>query len=279
MGVIPTRMFPLGVGHAKAVPTQFNYVGIKRFAHRNLRNFSSLSGWRSTVSGQYNQTNFQISRVDFITSGGAYYSYPSGMNMQVYTMFNGRKMLTKPVAMSNYMSGENVGRIFDHSVSTKWFAGFYSGGGSLTDVFDLSDTTFSAPESERPYAYNLRSTYDTTYYNNTFGCASRLNPCAIVLDLSNAPLDITVYNKWRWYTANDTSGSTAGGGQRQWIEGEIVGSVDGINWWRLDIFNNINMPVVNSQAAYTGDLIASSGDVWSDLDFNTRDWTNGVPTT
>lgn len=195
---------------------------------------------------------------------------------RTFTMFNGRKMLTKPVAMSNYASGENLGRIFDHSTSTKWCSSFQSGGGSLTDVYDLSDTTYSAAEADRPYAYNLRSTYNAAYYNSTFGCSGRLNPCAIVLDLTSSPLDISLYDRWVWYTANDTAGTPAGAGQRQWIEGEIVGSVDGITWWRLDIFNDIDMPTTNYGLAYTGDLIPRLGDIWSDLDFSTRDWANGV---
>ena len=261
---------------APSIPTTFKYIGIKFIAHRRLRYYQSLASYRATSGGQYDQTMFQFSRVEFIDSSGNYKAYPSGMQLQLFFAYNGRTTMTHPFTQS--ASNGNLACIFDHSTSTKWCVQDWRGNGipALTDVYDSFDTNYSAPEADRPYAYNLRSTYTVDYYNSVFGAINRPAPICIVINLSSSPLDISVHSRWQYYTANDTASAAAGSGQRQWIEGEILGSNDMKTWWRLNVFNDIDMPTTNYAVAYTGNLIPRKGDIWSDLDLSTRDWANGI---
>ena len=259
------------------VPSVFNYICVKYVGYRHLRDFSNLTTYQNTSGGQYDQTMFQWSRVDFIDGSGAYFSYPANMTVQTCLMFDGNKMWTKPVLPSMFGGSGNLDKMLDHSTSTKFCVGWWLGtAGGASDLYYVTDTDFSAPEDERPYAYSLRSTYTAARNNSVLGGNNRPLPFSAILDLSDSPIDITTFSRWCFYSANDTANAVTGVGQRQWAEGESLGSVDGNTWWRLDVFNDLTLPITNYALSYTGNLIPRKGDLWSDLDLAERDWANGI---
>ena len=119
-------------------------------------------------------------------------------------------------------------------------------------------------------------TYTASFIVQHWGVNNHVTPVAFVFDLQSPVFDASIYSRGQFYTANDTTSSAAGSGIRQWVEEEILASNDMSKWWRLDVFNNPNMPTVNYGLAYTGNLVARPGDLWFGLDFSTRDWTNGI---
>ena len=247
------------VGSAVVPPTVFNYMCFKFVASRWTRTCTSLADIRSKTAQM-----FQFSELKFINSSGSRYAYPSDMTVSHYTKFDGERHYSTPVVWTKYNSGEGVGRIFDNSTSTKWGAynldGFSS---TYANVYDF-DTGAALMVSG--------GSYDATFRTNHFGAFNKHPPASLVLDVSSSPLDITTYSRWQFLNANDNASQTG----RTVVEGEILGSVDKQTWWRLDIFNDTSIPNTNKAVAYTGNLVARLGDLWSDLDFMDRDWTNGI---
>ena len=246
---------------AVVAPTQFRYLGLKVCACRFTRQAASLSALRN-MSGFMTQ----VSGVEFLTSSSSMFAWPSGMTISNYTAYNGERHYSEPTLVSNYNSGEGVGRLFDNNKSTK-FGAYNLIGFSATyaRVFD-SDTGDVLMQSG--------GTYDVTFINQHFGTKDHVAPAALVLDLGASNIDISVYPTWRFLNANDNASQTG----RTWIEGEILGSNDMTTWWRLDVFNDTSIPNTNYAVAYTGNLVARPGDIWFGLDLATRDWTNGIAT-
>lgn len=117
-------------------------------------------------------------------------------------------------------------------------------------------------------------TYSNVDFQNLFrGNSNSAMPSAVVLNVSQSPLDISTYSRWRFY-----NGYNQYGGSRFWCEGEVLGSVDGTTWYRLDRFNDTTMGGnTNYSLARTADLIPTQGgDLFQDLDCMKRDWKNGI---
>ena len=153
--------------------------------------------------------------------------------------------------------------MFDGATSTKWCAKAWYGqtaGNPVVD-YDTGESVFVHGTS-----------YDNDYRIEKTGVGNMFSPMSLVLDVSSNPLDITVFQRWQYYNANDNATATG----RTWVEGEILGSVDGNTWWRLDVFNDTSITNTNYALAYTGNLIPRKGDLWRDLDLAERDWANGI---
>lgn len=251
----------LGFEGGAPAPASFRYVAIKVIASRGLRTSASLSTWQNTT------TMMQIGDVQFLTASGSLWSIPSGTTVSLYGQYNGRRRYSSATQVSNYNSGEDIGRLFDNNQRTKW--GPYSTlalGGQ--DVYDYDS-------GEVLYYDNTWNSCTKDYIISITGAYNALSPVAIVLDLGGSPLDITTYSKWRFKNANDNASQKP----RTWIEGEILGSEDKLRWWRMDVFNNTSIVNTNYAIAHTADLTPTPGDLWFGLDLATRDWTHGIPIT
>ena len=239
-----------------AVPTVFNYIGVKIAACRKMRNCASLSAYRSAGSNMMQMSEFQI-----LDASNSRYSLPSDATISAYTAYNGERHYSDPKLVSNYNSGEGVGRLFDGSTSTKWALYRYFGPFPIYD-FDTGTALMVSGGS-----------YDATFRETHFGIGNDSPyPVSLVVNVSSNPLDLSTYTQWRLLNANDNASTI----NRTVVEMEVLGSVDGSTWWRLGVSNNPNAPNTNYGVAHSGNLVPRAGDIWSGLDLATRDWTNGI---
>lgn len=247
---------------AGGAPSVFRYVALKIVATRSMRGYSSLSAWAAIT----NDRQIQISEVNFGNSSfSSIYPWPSNMTLQTRSQYNQSKRYQEPVLVSTLKTGEKYGQMFDGSTSTK----------VCNPKPQLANGTVLKEVGTDRAIYTPGQTVNRSYWLENFGCDNVLSPGSLVLDLSSSPLDISVYNKWRFYNCNDNANGTATT-SRTWVEGEILGSTDLNTWWRLDVFNSLAIPDTNYAIAYTGSLLPRKGDIWSDLDLTQRDWTNGI---
>lgn len=76
-------------------------------------------------------------------------------------------------------------------------------------------------------------------------------PCWFVVDFGSECLDLTTYNRYRWYTANDTS-SCQNRNPTGWA---LYVSNDNEKWTLVDRVENQNTPLTNYTLAYTSDAM------------------------
>jgi len=258
-----TMMGPAGA------PSVFRYVAVKLIANSGMRSYSSGSSYYSSTSPA---TYVQLSEIQFQTSTGTRFSYPSGFKVCSRLAYNGVRMYQDWVdAMNAQMNtGERFGRLFDNNTSTKYYESSHaairdtdSSGNYRTPIinYDTGAVVFARGASIP----------DTDERSAAFG-GRRWTPGCYVLDLLTTPLDITTYSQWCFKNANDNASQTS----RTIVEAEVLGSTDMKTWWRLDIWNDINASNTNYAIVHTGNLVPRKGDIWSDLDLSTRDWTNGI---
>lgn len=255
-GVIPTRMMVAGVRKKARPPTVFNYIGVKIVACRKMRNCASLSAYRSAGSNMMQMSEFQI-----LDANNSRYTLPSDATFSMRTAYNGERHYSEPVLVSSLNSGELVGRLFDGNTSTKWATYRYWGQRPVYD-FDTGTILVASGES-----------YDSAFIEGHFGIANDSPlPSGLVINVSSSPLDLSTYTQWRLLNANDNASTT----NRTIVEMEVLGSADGMTWWRLGISNNPNAINTNYAVVHSGNLVPRAGDIWSDLDMATRDWANGI---
>lgn len=237
-------------------PSKLSFFCVKFVAARFLRNCASLSALRSLGA-----TMAQLSEVQFLDANGSRYELPADATFNAYTAYDGERHYSEPKLVSSYNSGEYIGRMFDGQTSTKW--GPYRFFGYLP-IYDFdSGATLMVQDGS----------YDATFYETHFGYGNSIfGPVAIVVDVSSKPVDLTTFSRWQLLNANDNASQT----NRTIVEVEVLGSVDCNTWWRLAVSNNANATNTNYAVVHSGNLVPRKGDLWSDLDLATRDWTNGI---
>ena len=247
---------------AGGAPSVFRHVALKIVACRFLRSSGSLSALRALTPKMMKQ-----SCIRFVDSNGSMFSIPSGTMITGYTSFDGVNMYTDAGSISDW----SMGNLLDGSTSTQWDGPYIAHGYARNkrNVYTEDGTVLMDKTA-------ASGTYGESFIQQHFGTYNKATPVAWALDFQSLAFDVSIYSRWQFYTANDTTSSAAGNGDRQWVEGEILGSVDGATWWRLDVFNDANMPTVNYGLAYTGDLVPRKGGIWTDLDLMDRDWANGI---
>lgn len=238
---------------AVVVPTVFNYIGIKLVANRNMRSAASLNAYLSKP-----RNSPQLCKLEFVNSNSSTFSLPSDVTISYHNAYDDERHYSVETALSN----SDMKNLFDGQTSTKYFKEKDVGFSKCADVYD-----FDTGDALMIYG----NSYNGSFYTSHFG-ADNWTPQAVVLNISSNPIDIETYSRWRFYNGNDNASQT----HRTWVEGEILGSVDKQTWWRLDIFNDTSIPNTNKAVAYTGNLVARLGDLWSDLDLMDRDWANGI---
>ena len=72
-------------------------------------------------------------------------------------------------------------------------------------------------------------------------------PFHVTFDLGSPCLDICVWNRYQWYTANDDTTYP----DRTPTSWNMFASVDGNNWILLDHIEGFTVPVANYTLAYT----------------------------
>ena len=243
----------------------FRYIAIKMVANRALHESTDLASYRTDY-----QKYIQASILRFIDESGLSFQFPAGTTVSVYTKYNGERHYTTPALLSNYNSGEMFARLFDGSTSTKYCATIITGAWDSTVALYNYDTgTIMAHGGDSELS-------DQSYLQEHFGTpGSPPNPAVFVIDLGSEIFSPSVYSRWQFFNAND-NGSSWGTG-RTWVEGEILVSNDLSNWNRLDVFNDAGIPNTNYSLAYTGSLTTMrNGNLWSDIDLATRDWSTGI---
>lgn len=84
-----------------------------------------------------------------------------------------------------------------------------------------------------------------TKYNSSTNFSS---PITFDIDLGASELDVSVWNAWRWYTANDTE-------QRDPISFSLSLSNDGINYTEIDSVIRMTTTTQRKAIAYTGTIV------------------------
>ena len=247
-------------------PTVFNYLAVKVIAPRV--NQGSSAGWSYMTTNSFYTS---IGTVQFIDSSDAVYSMPSTTTVTIYGELGGIKHVNESAVLTN-SPYKNLFSSTTPSSSSNSFGGMYlatsvgfSSGANGTSVFYYESGETMLDKTK---------TYSSTDYQDLFrGDSSSAMPNAVVLNVSQSPLDISTYSRWRFYNGYDQYGAS-----RFWCEGEVLGSVDGTTWYRLDRFNDTTLGgKTNYSLARTAELIPTQGgDLFQDLDYMKRDWLNGI---
>ena len=218
--------------------------------------------------------SIQFSKIEFIDENNVYKNISNSSLLTLYHKAKGIAFFTQPAQTITTINIYGCfGRVFDHSISTKYC--------------NLSELTNYPP---RPAFWRLDNPsvlyageHDSLVGNvpQQLGYSSgdemwqdiagtnRFLPGLAVIDLLDDYLDIDIYSRWQFYNADDNARQT----DRTWVQGEILGSNDMKKWWRLDYFDDLNIVNTNYALAYTGNLVPTKGDMFSDLDLCDR-WTD-----
>lgn len=85
------------------------------------------------------------------------------------------------------------------------------------------------------------------------GFTAPICPLWFVVDLGDETLDLTIYNRYRWYTANDTASQPA----RNPTGWALYASEDNVNWILLDYVENQDPTNANYSLAYTSESLTA----------------------
>ncbi len=243
-------------------PKVFNHIAVKIIASRV--NQGSSAGW-SYMTG--NTFNTSIGDIQFINSSDGVYSFPSTTTIASYTCFDRTRFVSEPLVLSN-SSFHNL------------FLGTTPTSGKTASINLQSSVGYRRNEASVLYYESGKILADKTKLVSSEDWASFFKGnkasamgCSLVLNVSQSPLDVSTYSRWRFYHGDDSIGQS-----RFWCEGEILGSVDGITWYRMDRFNDTTAGGNTKLAlARTAELIPTQGgDLFQDIDYMSRDWKNGI---
>lgn len=129
---------------------------------------------------------------------------------------------------------------------------------SRLDFVDSSDTRFSYPNGTTVTPNNGNFPSNEQPKNLLDGntgtkacCNSFTLPQILTIDMQSEALDLSIYNRWQWYTANDTA--TDPGRNLKSFTMEV--SVDGTNWLNFTSVVNGSYTTANYSLAYRSDYV------------------------